>query len=440
LPQAQYDAAFAEKKWHGRTLPHDKRPGRNFMKNTSLSACALLAGLLGSPVFAGDVIRIAHMDPMSGPFGLVGESLARHFDAIADDINARGGVLDGMRFEVVHFDNKGSPQESTVLLRQIIDSQIRFVTQGGGSNVAHALVEALAKHNSRNPESAVLYMNFAAQDPALTNDKCNFWHFRFDAHVDMKLAAITDYIARQKDLHKIYLLNQDYAFGQAISAAAKDMLGKKRPDIAIVGDDLHPLGKVKDFSPYVAKIRASGAEAVITGNWGSDLSLLIKASKESGLTVTYYTLNAHNAGIPGSIGAAGEDHIKQVLTWHANVADNKIEKFASDYKTRFKGDFYYNTAKTELEMLARAINEAKSTDPLKVARALEGMKYMSDTGEVWMRADDHQLMQPIYIATFTKLGKGVKYDVENTGYGWKTDVRTEARDTVMPTNCKMERP
>jgi branched-chain amino acid transport system substrate-binding protein len=410
------------------------------MKNTLLRLCALLAGLMGSPAFAGDVIRIAHMDPMSGPFGLVGESLARHFDAIADDINARGGVLNGMKFEVVHFDNKGSPQESTVLLRQIIDSEIRFVTQGGGSNVAHALVEALAKHNSRNPESAVLYMNFAAQDPALTNDKCSFWHFRFDAHVDMKLAAITDYMARQKELHKVYLLNQDYAFGQAISAAAKDMLGKKRPDIAIVGDDLHPLGKVKDFSPYVAKIRASGAEAVITGNWGSDLSLLIKASKESGLTVTYYTLNAHNAGIPGSIGAAGEDHIKQVLTWHANVADNKIEKFANDYKTRFKGDFYYNTAKTELEMLARAINEAKSTDPLKVARALEGMKYMSDTGEVWMRADDHQLMQPIYIATFTKLGKGVKYDVENTGYGWKTDVRTEARDTVMPTSCKMERP
>ena len=410
------------------------------MKNSSVGACALLAGLLVPPVFAADVIRIAHMDPMSGPFGLVGESLARHFDAVVDDINARGGVLNGTKFEVVHFDNKGSPQESTVLLKQIIDSQIRFVTQGGGSNVAHALVDALAKHNGRNPDSAVLYLNFAAQDPTLTNDKCSFWHFRFDAHVDMKLAAITDYIARQKELHKVYLLNQDYAFGQAISAAAKDMLGNKRPDIAIVGDDLHPLGKVKDFSPYIAKIRASGAEAVITGNWGSDLSLLIKASKQSGLTVTYYTLNAHNAGIPSAIGAAGEDHIKQVLTWHDNVEDNKIEKFASDYKARFKSDFYYNTAKTELEMLARAMNEARSTDPLQVARALEGMKYMSDTGSVWMRADDHQLMQPIYIATFTKLGKGVKYDVGNTGYGWKTDVRTEARDTVMPTSCKMERP
>ncbi len=386
-------------------------------------------------------IKIAHIDPMSGPFGLVGDSFAKHFDAVAADINVRGGVLGGRQFEIVHFDNKSSPQESVTILKQITDSGIRFITQGAGSNVAHALSEAVAKHNSRNPDSSVLFMNFAAQDPLLTNDKCNFWHFRFEANVDMKLDAITNFIARQKDIRKIYFLNQDYAFGQAISKAAREMLTKKRPDIAIVGDDLHPLGKVKDFSPYIAKIKASGAQAVITGNWGNDFTLLIKSSKESGLGVVYYTLNAQNAGAPASIGAAGADHIKQVFTWHANVADNKAEKFALDFRKKYTGDFYYNTPRTELEMLAKAMIETKSVDPLKIARALEGMKHQGDTGEVWMRADDHQLMQPIYIATFTKVdGKEVKIDAENTGFGWKTDMRVDTKDTVMATTCKMERP
>lgn len=409
-------------------------------KSTLIKIATTLLLCGASAVPAADTVRIAHIDPMSGPFGLVGESLGRHLDAAAEEINARGGVLGGIRLEVSHFDNKSSPQESVLLLKQITDSGVRFVTQGAGSNVAHALSEALAKFNSRNPDKAALYFNFAAQDPQLTNEKCNFWHFRFDAHVDMKLDAITNYIARQKNIRKVYLINQDYAFGQAISAAAKEMLARKRPDIAIVGDDLHPLGKVKDFAPYIAKIKASGAEAVITGNWGADISLLIKASKDSGLGVTYYTLNAHNAGVPASIGAAGADHIRQVLTWHANIADNKVEKFANDYRKKYQNDFYYNTAKTELEMLAKAINEAGSTDPLKVAKVLEGMKYQSDTGEVWMRPDDHQLMQPIYIATFTKAGKDVRYDAEGTGYGWRTDFRVEAADTVMPTTCKMERP
>ena len=397
--------------------------------------------VVSAAAVAAETIKIAHIDPLSGPFGLVGESLTHHFDAVADEINAKGGVAGGAKLEVLHFDNKASPQESVLILRQITDAGIRFVTQGGGSNVAHALVEAIAKHNSRNPENSVLYLNFAAQDPALTNDKCNFWHFRFDAHVDMKLDAITNYIAGQKDIKKVYLFNQDYAFGQAISKGARAMLARKRADIEIVGDDLHPLGKIKDFAPYIAKIKASDAQSVITGNWGGDFTLLIKASKDSGLGVTFYTLNAQNTGAPSSIGAAGADRIRQVFTWHANVANNKIEKFALDYRKKYRGDFFYNTAKTELEMLAKAMNDTKSVDPLKIARALEDMKYQSDTGEVWMRADDHQLMQPIYLATFTKAGgKDVKIDAEGTGFGWKTDARVETADTVMPTTCKMDRP
>jgi branched-chain amino acid transport system substrate-binding protein len=396
---------------------------------------------MATSAFANDKVKIAHIDPLSGPFGLAGETIGKHFDALVDELNASGGVAGGAKFEVAHFDNKGSAQESALLLKQIVDAGFRYVVQGGGSNVAHALSDGVSKHNARNPENAVLYLNYAAQDPALTNEKCSFWHFRFDAHVDMKLEAITNHIALQKSIKKVYLLNQDYAFGQAISRAAREMLARKRPDIAIAGDDLHPMGKVKDFSPYISKIKASGAETVITGNWGTDFSLLVKASKDAALGATFYTLNAQNAGAPRSIGAAGADRIKQVSAWHSNVAENKAERFANDYRKKYKDDFYYGPAKTAIEMLARAMNDAKSIDPLKVAKALEGMKYAGDTGEMWMRADDHQLMQPIYISTFTKAGgKDVRYDVEGTGFGWRTDMRVEPKDTVLPTTCVMNRP
>jgi len=409
-----------------------------YFKSTLAVAMATLC--LVSAGHAAETIKIAHIDPMSGPFALVGESFAHHLELAAAEINAKGGV----QLEIINLDNKSSPQDSVLMLKEAADRGIRYITQGAGSNNAHALSEAVAKHNERNPDKSILYLNFAAQDPALTNDKCNFWHFRFDANVDMKVEAMTNYIASRKDIKKVYLLNQDYAFGQAISRAGREMLTKKRPDIEIVGDDLHPLGKIKDFSPYIAKVKASGAQAVITGNWGPDFTLLIKSSKDSGLDVMYYTVNAHNAGAPSSIGSAGADHVTQVLTWHANIANNKIEKFNNTYHEAYKKikeDFYYNTAKTQLEMLVKAVGDAKSTDPLKVARALEGMKYQGDTGEVWMRADDHQIMQPIYLATFTKAGmKDVKYDVESTGYGWRTESRIEYKDTVLPTTCKMERP
>jgi branched-chain amino acid transport system substrate-binding protein len=402
--------------------------------------CVAASLILGSAALAADTIRVAHIDPLSGPFALVGESIDRLLQASIDDVNARGGVLNGARLELVRFDSKSSPQESVLILKQIIDSNIRFISIGSGSHIAHALIDAINKHNSRNPGEAVLLLNIAAQDPPLTNEKCSFWHFRWEAHTDMRVNALTDFIARHKGTPSVYLINQDYAFGQAISRAAKEMLAAKRPDIKVVGDDLHPLGKVKDFAPYISKIKASGADTVLTGNWGPDLSLLIKASKDSGLDDVYYTLNAFNAGVPGSIGKAGGDHIRQILTWHANIADNKLEKFANDYKKRFNEDFWINLPKLQIDMLAKAIDTAQSADPVKVAMALHGMRFQGETGEAWMRPDDHQLIVPQYIAIFTKAGGAVKYDAEGTGYGWKTEARIEGKDMAMPTTCKMEMP
>ena len=398
--------------------------------------CTVASVFLGASGMAADTIKVAHIDPLSGPFALVGDSLSRLLQASMDDVNARGGVLNGTRLELVNFDTKGSPQESVLILKQIIDSGIHFISLGSGSHIAHAVIESINKHNSRNPDRAVLLLNLAAQDPLLTNEKCSFWHFRWEANTDMRVNALTDFIAKQKGTPTVYLINQDYAFGQAISRAAKEMLAAKRPDIKIVGDDLHPLGKVKDFAPYISKIKASGADTVLTGNWGPDLSLLIKASKDAGLDVVYYTLNANNVGVLGSIGKAGSDHIRQILTWHANVADNKLEKFANQYKKRFSEE-WWNLPKLQIDMLARAIDTAQSADPVKVAMALHGMRFQGETGEAWMRTDDHQLIVPQYIATFTKAGGAVKYDAEGTGGGWKTDVRIEGKDMAMPTICKM---
>jgi branched-chain amino acid transport system substrate-binding protein len=256
----------------------------------------------------------------------------------------------------------------------------------------------------------------------------------------MKLEAFTNYMMQQHGIQKVYLINQDYAFGQSVSRVGKAMLAHKRPDVQLVGDDLHPIGKVKDFSPYVAKIKASGADTVFTGNWGNDLSLLVKAGKEAGLTTDYYALYAYIVGSPTAIGESGVNHVKTLSAWQANVPDNKLEKFSVDYKKKYGEDMWFNNAKTELDMLVKAMNQAQSTDPLKVARALEGMKMQGDTGELWMRADDHQLMQPLFISSFAKAGKGVKYDVEGLGLGWKSEVRIDGKDTVLPTTCKMERP
>ena len=94
--------------------------------------------------------------------------------------------------------------------------------------------------------------------------------------------ALTDVIAEDDSVEKVYIIGQDYSFGKAVAAAAVKFLGEKRPDIEIVGNELHPIGKVKDFTPYARKIMASDADIVITGNWGADMLNLGKSVLENG--------------------------------------------------------------------------------------------------------------------------------------------------------------
>ena len=402
-----------------------------------IAVCLALAAVL-SAAPASAQVKLAFIDPLSGGAASAGINAQKHFTYEIDKINAAGG-LNGEKLSINYYDNKVDPQESLIALKKALDEGARYVFQGNGSSVALAISDAVAKYNERNPGKEVLYFNYAAIDPSLTNAKCNFWHFRFDSDVDMKMTALVNYIATQPQIKKVYLINQDYAFGKSVAAAARKMLNEKRPDIQIVGDELHALQKVQDFSPYVAKIKASGADAVITGNWSNDMALLFKAGKDAGLKVTWYTYYADALGAPTAIGRDGNGVVKVVTSYHTNVSPD-LDPDVVAFKKRFTGkedEFAYYRLNTAFSMFAAAAQKAKSNDPVKVARALEGMKWTSSVGEVEMRADNHQLLQPLFVATFTD---GVKYDVEKTGLGFKTDIKVNAKDTALPTTCQMQRP
>jgi branched-chain amino acid transport system substrate-binding protein len=407
-------------------------------KKTLVAGLFALAAL---PSFAQTgTIKVAFIDPLSGPFAPVGANILKSWQYVGDIANREKWAGDA-KFEFVGFDNKGSPQESLNVLKSVIDQGYRFITQGNGSGAALALAAAVQNHNDRNPGKEVVFLNYAAVDPDLTNSKCSFWHFRIDANSDMKMDALTTYMAKNDKIKKVYILGQDYAFGHQVRRAAREYLGKKRGDVQIVGDELHPIGQVKDFSPYVAKIKASGADTIITGNWGADLALFIKAAKESGLTANFYTYYAGTTGVPTQMGASGEGLVRAVSNWHPNTAGFPGASIVEGFKAAHKDDWYVLQTHEGVKLLAEAAKAAKSIDPVKIAFAMEGLKITSLAGEVQMRAEDHQLLQPLYIAVWSKVnGSDVKYDQENTGHGFKTMSRIEASSTTMPTTCKMVRP
>jgi branched-chain amino acid transport system substrate-binding protein len=408
-----------------------KRPG--------LLLAALASLLFALSAQAAETIKIGYTDPLSGPFAQVGDQNLKQMQFMIDYINAKGGAL-GRKFELVSFDNKSQPAEALLALKSITDQNIPVVLQCSGSNIGAALIDAIEKHNDREPDSRVVYINCGAIATELTNEKCSFWHFRFDAHVGMKAQMLVQALA--PDEKKVYLLNQDYLYGQSVQRDVKTFLAKLRPDVQVVGDELIPLGKIKDFSSYITKIKASGAQVLITGNWGPDMSLLIKAGMEAGLDVKYYTLWAHLGGGPTAIGPAGDGKVMAIQAFNENVAvetgNTELEKWTQSFRATHDFDFYGAGYRTMFEFIQAAFNKAGSTDPRKFAEAMEGLTMTDMAGhEVTMRKDDHQLLSEYFAGLFVR---GVKYDSEKTGLGWKTMTTVEAKDLAQPTTCRMKRP
>ena len=386
----------------------------------------------------GEVVKMVRIDPLTGLLGPVGISQDKGYKFFAEKFSGAGNPA-GVKFEFSTIDNKLSPAESLNALKAAIDQGVRYIIQGNGSSVALALSDAITKHNERNPGKEVIYLNDSAVDPDLTNSKCSYWHFRFDADTSMKMEAMSSFMETQKDIKKIYILGQNYSHGVQVAKFAKETLARKRPDIQIVGEDLHPLAQTRDFAPYIAKIKASGADTVITGNWGSDLSLLVKAANDNGYNGKFFTYYAGVTGTPTALGSNGAGRVYQIAYNHYNMG-GQMDKWMNEFKDKYKDDFYTGSTIRIYQMLGAAMAKAKSTDPVKVAAALEGLKVDSFNGEVEMRKTDHQLQQPLYMTVWQKADKKYPYSPENTGMTLAPLKEYPNYVSSTPTSCQMKRP
>ena len=417
-------------------------PQQSIRKIASATIGAVAYAFSLTAVNAQEPIRLGFMDPLSGTFASVGTSGLKVLEFAADYFyNSKGGILDGRTIEIVPLDNKQSPTETQLQFRRAVSEELRIIFQGNSSAVANSLNQTIAKHNRRNAGQEVLQINYAAVDPILTNEECSFWHFRFDAHAVMKLDVLTDFIAMNDELSSVYIIGQDYSFGQVVADNTIRLLGEKRPDIEIVGNEFHPIGQVKDFTPYVTKIASSGADAVVTGNFGADMVSLARSIIDSGLNVPIYTFYAAYDGITATLGADGKDRIRLIHTDRANpLASDGRREFYRAFKAKHPdSDITQSRLVNALMMVVQAMEQTQSTDPYDIAVKLEDMRFTSIAGdELWMRGEDHQLFQPLYISKQTD--EGIEFDADNSGFGLFTEYEVSTDDTITDHSCRMRRP
>ena len=401
-------------------------------------------------------IKLALIEGLSGANANGGEAVYRNILWAVERVNARGGVklssAAAAPIVLERYDSKGQTEEALSSLRAAIDSGARFILQGNSSATASALVDAINKHNEREPAKRVVFLNYSAVDPALTNDKCSFWHFRFDAHSDMRMAALMDVLREDRTVKSVYLIGQDYSFGQAVLREARRQLAVQRPDITVVGEELHPMLRIKDFLPYAQKIKSSGAQAVITGNFSADLTLLVKAAKDAGFEGKFYTFYGNALGAPAALGEAGVGKVLAVADWLPNVQGAASEAFYKSFRMRFPradDDYVHMRMQLMVEALAQSVEAAAranptaagAPDPMAVALELERARVTLGGQSGAMRAADHQFQQALVVGQMERQGApGVRFDVEGSGFGFKVIKTLSAAQAEQASTCKMVRP
>ncbi|MBF95722.1 MAG: hypothetical protein CFH34_00743 [Alphaproteobacteria bacterium MarineAlpha9_Bin4] len=390
-------------------------------------------------------IKIAAIEPLSGPYAAVGKDIIDTVTYSASVINKNGGI-NGRMIEIVPMDNAMKAEKTTELLRKAIDDGIRFITQGGGSSHALNIIKQLEKYNSRNPGKEVLFLNNSAVTTSFTNEDCTFFHFRFDSNVDMKVAGLVSHMSKDNSVKKVYLFNQNYVYGQTFRKTATRMLEKNAPRIKIVGDELiQPFGKVQDFNPYITKIKLSGADTVLTGNWGPDAYRFVNALKDSGLKVKLFGIYISQ---PAGMAAMGKNLLFNdvVVVKEFNPTNSNAPSWYKEFeKGHIEATGWTPDAdrmRFMFEMFKSAIEKSNSFEPKDIAYALEGMEGKSiDGGKVVMRADDHQIhfdMQALLLSE--KQEQSILYRNQDFDMSYVNVGNIPMEDITLDTSCEMKRP
>ena len=343
-----------------------------------------------SPVFAADTVNIVMIDPISGPFKDIGDRSVWGAQFAVDEINAAGGLL-GKKVKLMPEDSQLKPDVAArKATKAILQDEAQFIFQLTSTAVAQALMDVAEKNK-------VIYVNFGAESDFLTGAKFTKYMFRTCFTTGNRSRAYAEFFKTQP-WRKFYIINMDYAFGHAVSDDFKAVMSKEIPDLKIVGEDFHPLA-TKDFGPYITKILASGAEVIFTGNYGTDLSTLLKQGAQMGIKARYATYFMDDDVQLPDIGQAAvgsfvnSTYLPTIDTpqnkaflqrWHNKFKDTKHPYPAANLGYSYNGAIF----------LFEAIKKAKSFDAEAVIKTWEGMEFNSLVGKQIMRACDHQILMP----------------------------------------------
>jgi branched-chain amino acid transport system substrate-binding protein len=394
-------------------MAHSDLTRRTFVR---IAGAGSAAAAIGIPAFiprlgeAADTIKIGLLEPYTGVYAGPGQNETNGFEMAADAWNKRGGV-NGRRIELVKEDEQNDPGVGAQKARKLVNQDKVVALVGTVSSAVSLSVAGAAS------ALGTLFIDSGGHTDDVTGKNCHWNVFR-TCHSTWMETHATGYSLAKRFGKKWYFITPDYAYGHALEAGFKDVLA--RVGGTVVGNELTPLGTT-DFSAYLTKIDAAKPDLVLVFVQGDDYTNCLKQMNQFGL-IKKYAVGGPQVeleplwALPPEARAGYwgiEWYYKSEQTLGRN--NKAAHQFVADYQSRYRipptarSCFGYVT----MDRLLTSMAETKSTEPVKVAHALENTRFTSIfNGTAYYRKEDHQLMWPMWVAKIQPNGTpGDKYDL-----------------------------
>ncbi len=375
-------------------------------RQRSLAALALTAVLPLAALAQGkEPVKVGLVTSKSGVFAQQGEEVLRAVQFAIDEANAKGGV-DGRKVEVQIADDEGTPDAGRRVAEKLARDGFNLLIGAIPSSISLALAQNLDRWDAA-------YFVVASKSDKLTGDTCKPRSFRTNHSDAMDIAMINEWAKGLKD-KTFAVLAADYVWGRDSGESFKkaaEASGKSVPLSLYV-----PLG-TKDFSPYIAQLKAASVDAIWVAETGRDAIAFVKQAEEFGLIpktrlighalIQNFMINATGKALEGTPGNTA---------YTADIDNPRNKTFVAAWKAKFnrlptdnEGQAYNGT-----QVMFDGVKKAKSVKPEDVSKALRGAQLDTIYGNVTMRAADNQLVLPNYVARAKMIDGALRPVIEQT--------------------------
>ena len=363
----------------------------------TIAAISLLGPWLSNDAAAQSQrpLKIGVVAGLSGPFASTGQDVV---DGLRLASDLYGEVL-GQKIQLIVEDSAGNPDQAVTKAIKLVERDevvaIIGLTFSGETLAVQAISERL-----RVP---LITTNAAANQ--ITGQNRTPWIFRTIPNDSFSANALSKYRAANPALKNgtWYIVGHDIAYGRSIAEAAK------KTGIRVVGESFWPMSTF-DWAPSLSRIQKEKPDFILMGTAvGTPFLQFIKQANDFGVLKSVKIVApigvADNVVTELGTLAEGILVVGQWAAWTFEDRSPELKKFNEAFAARHKRvpPFQAISSAAGLQVLVAAINEAKSSNPEAIRKAMAGISASTLIGKIQIRAADHQALAPLFSGRYVRL-------------------------------------